>query len=156
MDFIVVIDIDGFVVVGVAVVAVCLAFYSFSSHNKFNRIGKVAWARSFDQIGWVNAVQDTLNKRGKIDKMGIGADACWLYARVWREDKRERERETHTQLSNIYSRLYGLHRTVFIYCTEHSACVCMNCKICNRILNSHTTSTFELLISIFNLDKNRI
>lgn len=75
MDFIVVIDIDGFVVIVVAVAAIAaavvvwLAFYTFSSHNKFNRIAKVAWAHTFDRIGWVNAVQDTLNKRDKIDKM---------------------------------------------------------------------------------------
>lgn len=148
MNFIVVIDIDGFVVIGivsadfVVVVVVWLAFYSFSSHNKFNRIGKVAWARSFDRIGWVNAVQDTLNKRDKTDKMGIGADVYGIH--TWAR----RGGEWLLQLSKMYlhfAATWYTHRTVFIYCAliqrECSVCVSMNCKICNRILNSHTTST---------------
>lgn len=111
MDFIVVIDIDGSVVIGmvgvvgvVVVVVVWLAFYSFSSHNKFNRIAKVAWARSFDRIGWVNAVQDTLNKRDKIDKMGIGADVYGIQTWAWRGG----ERCTIIECMCIHFQLHGI------------------------------------------------
>lgn len=129
----------------------------------------MAWARSIDRIEsnrieWVNAVQDTFNKSAhRIDKMWIGA-VCIVYVHVpctvcagW-EDKRIAYTHTHIIIECPYEHL----NSIYIVYELQNMQSHLNLSLSFSLYRSFSLfkftplQPFELLISIFNLDKNRM